>query len=77
MRYAILGMLLVGQLAGQMGGPGGGAGNRVPVLQTAEQDRLLLMREEEKLAGDVYRFFSREVEAAGVQQYRRERRPAF
>jgi hypothetical protein len=58
MRYAILGLVLVGQLAGQMARPGGGSGNRVPVLQTAERDRLLLMREEEKMAGDVYRFLA-------------------
>jgi len=59
MRYAILGMVMLGQLAGQMAGPGGGGGgNRVPALSTAERDRLLFMREEEKMAGDVYRFLA-------------------
>jgi len=55
MRYAILGIVMLGQLSGQMTGPGGGGGNRVPALSTVERDRLLFMREEEKMAGDVYR----------------------
>jgi hypothetical protein len=58
MKYAILGMLLASQLVGQMAGPGGGGGNRVPALSNAERDRLLLMREEEKMAGDVYRYLA-------------------
>ena len=58
MKYAILGMLMVGQLVGQMAGQGGNGGNRVPVLSNAERDRLLLMREEEKMAGDVYRYLA-------------------
>lgn len=46
------------------GGPGQGTGiatgtgTRTATLTTAEKDRLLLMREEEKMAGDVYRFLA-------------------
>ncbi len=51
-------MLMLGQLLGQMAGPGGNGGNRTPALSNAERDRLLLMREEEKMAGDVYRYLA-------------------
>lgn len=57
MKYGLLSLMLVAQLAGQMMGQGGG-GNRVPMLSSAERDRLMLMREEEKMAGDVYRFLA-------------------
>lgn len=58
-RNVVLALVVVGCSAAlaAAGGPGGGGGGGTPAITSAEAEGLVFMREEEKLARDVYLYF--------------------